>query len=44
MGLAGIEGLRRGKKRKTTKSDPAAERHPDLVKRVFVPSARTPCG
>jgi len=35
MGLAGIEGLRRGKKRKTTKSDPAAERHPDLVKRVF---------
>ncbi len=35
MGLAGIEGLRRGKKRKTTKADPAAERHPDLVKRVF---------
>jgi putative transposase len=32
MGLAGIEGLRRGKKRKTTKVDPAAERHPDLVK------------
>jgi putative transposase len=35
MGLAGIEGLRRGKKRKTTKADPSAERHPDLVKRVF---------
>ena len=35
MGGAGIEGLRRGKKRKTTKADPAAERHPDLVKRVF---------
>ena len=35
MGLAGIEGLRRGKKRKTTRPDPAAERHPDLVKRVF---------
>ena len=35
MGRAGIEGLRRGKKRKTTKSDPAAERHPDLVQRVF---------
>jgi putative transposase len=35
MGRAGIEGLRRGKKHKTTKSDPAAERHPDLVKRVF---------
>ena len=35
MSRAGIEGLRRGKKRKTTKADPA-ERHPDLVKRVFV--------
>jgi putative transposase len=35
MGRAGIEGLRRGKKRKTTRPDPAAERHPDLVKRVF---------
>jgi transposase InsO family protein len=44
MGRAGIEGLCRGKKRKTTKADPVAERHPDLVKRAFAPSARTPCG
>ena len=36
MGLAGIEGIRKGKKRKTTKSDPEAPRHPDLVERQFV--------
>ena len=36
MDLAGIEGLRRGKKRRTTKADPAAARHPDLVERAFV--------
>ena len=35
MGLAGIEGLRRGKKRRITTPDRGAERHPDLVKRVF---------
>ena len=40
MATAGIEGLRRGKKRKTTKSDPAATRHPDLVEREF--SAEAP--
>ena len=39
MEMAGIEGLRRGKKRKTTKSDPAATRHPDLVERAFVAEA-----
>jgi putative transposase len=35
MGQAGIEGLVRGKKRKTTRPDTGATRHPDLVKRVF---------
>jgi putative transposase len=35
MHAAGIEGHRKGKKRRTTKSDPAAERHPDLVERDF---------
>jgi putative transposase len=35
MGAAGIEGRRKGKKRRTTKPDPAAERHPDLVERDF---------
>jgi putative transposase len=40
MTKAGIEGLRRGKKYKTTKSDPAATRHPDLVEREF--SAEAP--
>jgi putative transposase len=39
MELADIEGLRRGKKRKTTKADPAASRHPDLVERAFVAEA-----
>jgi len=39
MDVAGIEGLRRGKKRKTTKADPAATRHPDLVERTFVAEA-----
>ena len=37
--LAGIEGLRRGKKRKTTKADAAASRHPDLVERTSVAAA-----
>lgn len=35
MRLAGIEGLRKGKKRRTTRPDPAADRHPDLVERNF---------
>ncbi len=40
MGLAGIEGRRKGAKRRTTKKDPAASRHPDLVERDF--SAESP--
>ena len=35
MRAAGIEGARRGKRVTTTRSDPAADRHPDLVKRRF---------
>lgn len=35
----GIEGVRRGKPVKTTKSDPAVPRHPDLVNRRFSASA-----
>ncbi|GLP76058.1 putative transposase for insertion sequence element IS986/IS6110 [Mycobacterium antarcticum] len=35
MRAAGIEGVRRGKRVRTTKPDPAAARHPDLVKRDF---------
>ena len=33
MRAASIEGARRGKRVRTTKADPAASRHPDLVKR-----------
>jgi putative transposase len=36
MGLAGIEGIRKGRKRHTTRPDPEAPRHPDLVERHFV--------
>lgn len=39
MRAAGIHGARRGKQVRTTKPDPAAARHPDLVKRRFVASA-----
>ncbi len=39
MRAAGIEGVRRGKRVKTTKSDAAADRHPDLVKRKFTAAA-----
>ncbi len=39
MRAAGIEGARRGKRVKTTRADPAADRHPDLVKRKFTASA-----
>ena len=39
MRAAGIQGARRGKRVRTTKPDPAAGRHPDLVKRKFTASA-----
>lgn len=35
MRAAAIEGVRRGKRVRTTKADPGALRHPDLVKRNF---------
>jgi transposase InsO family protein len=35
MPAAGIEGVRRTKKTRTTRADPAAARHPDLVERQF---------
>jgi putative transposase len=36
MRIAGIEGLRRGRKHRTTRTDATADRHPDLVERRFV--------
>ncbi|SIJ64915.1 transposase [Mycobacteroides abscessus subsp. abscessus] len=39
MRSLGIEGVRRGKRVKTTKPDAAAARHPDLVKRTFTATA-----
>jgi putative transposase len=39
MRAAGIEGVRRGKRVRTTKADPTAPRHPDLVKRQFTATA-----
>jgi putative transposase len=39
MRAAEIQGVRRGKQVRTTKADPAAPRHPDLVKRKFAASA-----
>ena len=39
MRAAGIEGTRRGKRVRTTKADPTAPRHPDLVKRQFTATA-----
>ncbi len=39
MRSLGIEGVRRGKRVKTTTADPAAERHPDLVDRQFSATA-----
>jgi len=39
MRAVGIEGVRRGKRVRTTKPDPAAPRHPDLVKRKFTATA-----
>ena len=39
MGVAGIEGVRRTKKVRTTRPDPVAARHPDLVGRLFQAAA-----
>jgi putative transposase len=39
MRAAGIAGVRRGKQIRTTKPDPAAARHPDLVNRDFTATA-----
>ena len=39
MRAAGIEGARRSKRVRTTKPDPAAARHPDLVNRDFTATA-----
>ena len=39
MRAAGIEGVRRGKRVRTTKPDPGAPRHPDLVGRNFTADA-----
>ena len=39
MRAAGMVGVRRGKRVRTTKPDPGAARHPDLVKRKFTATA-----
>ncbi|RRD35670.1 hypothetical protein EII31_04795 [Leucobacter sp. OH2974_COT-288] len=39
MRMLGIRGVVKSKKVKTTNSDPAAARHPDLVSRNFVAAA-----
>ena len=39
MRAAGIDGVRRGKRVRTTKPDPGASRHPDLVGRDFTATA-----
>ena len=39
MRIQRIEGVRRGKRVRTTKSDPGAPRHPDLVERDFTATA-----
>ncbi|MBE5477945.1 hypothetical protein E3G68_005299 [Mycobacteroides abscessus] len=39
MQTVGIEGVRRGKRVRTTKPDPTAARHPDLVQRQFTATA-----
>ncbi|CAN5703559.1 hypothetical protein BH11ACT6_BH11ACT6_17310 [soil metagenome] len=45
MRAAGITGVRRGKRVRTTKPDPTAARHPDLVKRGTSPRPhRISCG
>jgi putative transposase len=44
MRTAGIEGVGRTKRVRTTKPDPDVPRHPDLVGRDFTPPRRTSCG
>ena len=44
MGELGIAGVVRGKVKRTTVSDPRAERAPDLVERRFVAERPTSCG
>ena len=44
MRAAGIAGVRRGKRVRTTKPDPGAARHPDLVGRDFTATAPNRCG
>jgi putative transposase len=39
MRLCGMQGVRRGKRVRTTKPDPVAARHPDLVGRRFTANA-----
>ena len=39
MRSLGIEGVKRSRRVKTATPDPAATRHPDLVKRVFSSTA-----
>lgn len=39
MRAAGIEGATRSKRVKTTRSDPTAARHPDLVNQEFTATA-----
>lgn len=39
MGIAGIQGARRGKRVRTTRPDLCAARHPDLVGRDFTATA-----
>ncbi len=39
MRAAGIEGVRRTKRVRTTKTDPGIPRHPDLVGRDFTATA-----
>lgn len=40
MQSAGIEGATRSKRVRTTRPDPAATRHPDLVRRIFTAPAQ----
>jgi putative transposase len=44
MRAEAIAGVRRTKRVRTTKPDPTAARHPDLVKRDFTATAQTSCG
>ncbi len=44
MHTVGIEGARRTKRVRTTRADPVAARHPDLVERRFRAEAPNRCG